>query len=60
MQMLDNFGNFASWTEWSLAFALFSETRPNPVDPTQKIQVLSPRLVAMGQARNRKHGGCRL
>jgi peroxygenase len=38
-QMLDNFGNFASWTEWSLAFNLFSEMRPDPENPAKNIQV---------------------
>ena len=36
--MLDNFGNFASWTEWSLAFNLFFEWRPDPADASKKIQ----------------------
>ncbi len=41
-QMLDNFGNFASWTEWSLAFNLFFEWRPDPNDPSKRIQARSP------------------
>ena len=40
-QMLDNFGNFASWTEWSLAFNLFSEPMADPANPSNKIQVRS-------------------
>ncbi len=40
-QMLDNFGNFASWTEWSLAFNLFFKWRPDPKDPSKRIQARS-------------------
>ena len=39
--MLDNFGNFASWTEWSLTFLLFFEWRPDPADASKKIQARS-------------------